>query len=387
MSQRRILIFNDCFVMGGTEILLVNLLNHLVNEDCRVTLLLPNPSEKNVLLDRVSDKVDIQYIFQKELSGIKRLLFKNLLIFFPRIYTRFVKFQEAEYDQIICFKDCFHAIMFSRMKTPKILWIQNQPFVRDYTSHSLKERLGYTLNRFQIDRMNRSFDMYDKIVCVSESCRDGYINIYHKGKQRTDLIVLYNALDLSDILMKAQEPVNLLNEPGLKFVVVIRLSYEKTVDRVIFAVERLIKEGYSLSVTILGDGMEFENLQSLIKDKNLQKYITMLGRVNNPFPYMKAADWFLCPSSRESFALTLLEAITLGTPVITTKCGGPEDVVGHGKYGLITENSQDGVYNGMKKVLDDSTLQIRYTSMQEECLSRFSYTNWLTDVETILELK
>lgn len=372
--------------MGGTEILLVNLLNYLAGKDCQVTLLLPHPSEKNVLLERVSDRIKIEYLFQKEAIGVKRVLYKNLLIFFPRIYARLVRFKADGYDTVVCFKDCFHSILFSRLKIFKVLWIQNQPFVRDYSSHSLKEWIGYALNRFQIKRMNRSFDKYDKVVCVSESSRDGYIRIYHKGKKKKELIVLYNALDLSDIKKKSEADIKLPYSDGLRFIVVIRLSYEKTVDRVVLAVERLIAEGYKLSVTILGDGMEFDNLRNLIKEKNLEHHIVMKGRVDNPFPYMKNADWFLCPSSRESFALTLIESITLGTPVITTECGGPEDVVGRGKYGLMTDNSREGVYEGMKKVLDDSSLHSFYTNKKDECLSRFNYSKWLSEVQTILEL-
>lgn len=372
--------------MGGTEILLVNLLNHLAEKGCDVTLLLPNPSEKDVLLKRVSGKVPVKYLFPIELNGFKKLFYKNLLIFFPRLYTRLVGFEEKDYDLLVCFKDCFHSIMFSRMKLSKILWIQNQPFPRDYTSHSLKEWFGYSLNWFQIQRMNRSFDKFDQIICVSEACRDGYINIYHHGIQKRELRVLYNALDLSGIEKKAEEDIEKSDFAGLKFIIVIRLSYEKTVDRVIYAADKLRAEGYEFRVTILGDGMEFENLQKLIVDYKLENWITMLGRVDNPFPYMKSADWFLCPSSRESFALTLIESITLGTPVVTTKCGGPEDVVGQGKYGILTENSTDGVYSGMKKVLDDPSLLPYFLSKKEECLSRFNYKEWLAEVDSILDV-
>lgn len=386
MTQKRILIFNDCFFMGGTEILLVNLLNHLVEINCRVTLLLPNPSEKNILLERVSDRVHVEYLFRKELTGVKRLLFKNLLIFCPDLYKWCVGFNSNNYDTIVCFKDCFYSILFSRLKIFKVLWIQNQPFVRDYKSHSIREWMGYTLNRFQINRMNRSFDKYNKVICVSEACRDDYINIYHKGNQRKELIVLYNALDLSDIIHKSDQQIESAYSDGTKFIVVIRLSYEKTVDRVVLAVKRLVNEGYNLTVTILGDGMEFNNLSNLIKENELQGIIIMKGRVDNPFPYMKQADWFLCPSSRESFALTLIESMTLGTPVITTECGGPEDVVGRGKYGLMTENSENGVYSGMKKVMDNPSLSSFYIEKQDECLARFDYSQWLKDTESILEL-
>ncbi len=386
MQKKKILIFNDCFYMGGTEILLVNLLNHLVEKECEITLLLPNPSEKNTLLSRVSRKVPIKYIFQKELTGFKKVLYKNILIFYPRLYARLVGFKERDYDEIVCFKDGFYSILFSKLKLPKYLWIQNHPFERDYTSHNLKEWLSYTLNRFQINRMNRSFDKYDEVICVSDSSKESYIKLYHGGKANREIRVLYNALDLSSIALRAEEPVDLELSPGINFITVIRLSYEKTVDRIILAADRLRAEGYNFNCLILGDGDEFDKLQSLISEYELNDRIQMLGRVSNPFPYMKRCDWFLCPSSRESFALTLLESTALGTPVITTECGGPEDVIERGKYGILTENSAEGVYLGMKKVLDDPSLLPYFVSKTDECMKRFDYKKWLNEVDSILKV-
>jgi len=370
--------------MGGTEILLVNLLNHLAGKECEVTLLLPNPSDQNVLLQRVSSGIRVKYIFPRELSGFKRLLYKNIQIFYPRIFAKLIGLKKNDYDEILCFKDGFYSIMLSRIDLPKYLWIQNQPFERDFHSNSFREWIGFALNRFQIKRMVASFDLFDRIICVSDSCRRGYINIYHNGTAKREIEVLYNALDLSGILEKAEEPLDLPKPNRLSFVVVIRLSHEKTVDRVILATDRLRKEGYDFEVRILGDGAEFEKLKSMITEYNLDEHIVMYGRVDNPFPYMKRADWFLCPSSRESFALTLLESITLDTPIITTDCGGPEDVVARGKYGVFLENSLEGVYSGMKKVMDNPQLLTYYKSLNAENLSRFSYPRWLSEVDSVL---
>lgn len=384
---KKILVFNDCFYMGGTEILLVNLLNHLIKKKYEVTLLLPNPSDQNILLERVSKQVVVKYIFEKELTGIKDTLYRNILIFYPRIYQRLIGFNHAEYDKIICFKDCFHSIMFSRMNVEKYLWIQNHPFQTIYKSKSIKEYFAFILNRFQIKRRNKSFDKFDKIVCVSDSSKREYIKIYNKGIQKKELIVLYNALDLSGIALRAEESIDLPEFSCISFVIVIRLSHEKTVDRAIIATDRLRKEGYKFKILILGYGVEYDKLQQMIKDYQLESYITMLGRVSNPFPYMKKCTWLLCPSSRESFSLVLLEAISLGTPVITTDCGGPEDVIDRGKYGIFTENSLEGVYNAMKKVLDDPDLLPYYQSKRDENLARFDYTKWIESVDSILGIK
>jgi len=384
MGKKKILIFNDCFYMGGTEILLVNLLNHLEAKKCDITLLLPNPSEKNVLLKRVSEKIPVKYFFSKEQTGLKRWLYKNILIFYPRLFAKLRGFKVSDYDEILCFKDGFYSILFSRNDLPKYLWIQNQPYFRDYKGDTIKEKLSYALNKRQIKRMTASFDKYDRIICVSESCKRGYIEVYHNGSAKRKIEVLLNALDLSGISDKAKEKIDLPERDCLSFVVVIRLSYEKTVERAILATEQLLKEGYKFEMHILGDGAEYDKLRSMITEHGLDNHITMHGRVNNPFPYMKRADWLLCPSSRESFALTLLEAISLGTPIITTACGGPEDVVDKGKYGVYVENSFEGVYSGMKKVLDDPSLLPYFKSKVEENLNRFNYDNWLKSVDEIL---
>ncbi|HCO68133.1 MAG TPA: glycosyltransferase [Dysgonomonas sp.] len=384
MHQKRILIFNDCFYMGGTEILLVNLLNHLNEKGCDITLLLPNPSEKNVLLERVSEDVPVRYFHPKELKGLKRWIFKNILIFYPRLFAKLTGFDAYEYDEIVCFKDGFYSILFSKIDRPKYLWVHNQPFVRDYTGKNLKEKLSYALNKKQIKRMYASFDKFDRVICVSDSCKRGYIDIYHGGTPKKDIEVLYNALDLSGITERAKEPISLPKPERFSFVVVIRLSYEKTVDRAIIAVDKLLKEGYDLEMHILGDGAEFDKLRTLITELGRDDRITMHGRVGNPFPYMRRADWFLCPSSRESFALTLLESITIGTPIITTDCGGPEDVIMRGKYGIFVENSLEGVIEGMKKAMDNPELRSYYNDTAEENLSRFSYPRWLKAVDEIL---
>jgi len=370
--------------MGGTEILLVNLLNHIIKKDCEVTLLLPYPSDKNILLERVSQEVPVKYVFPKEPKGLKRWTYKNLLIFYPRLFAKLTGFDENDYDEIVCFKDGFYSILFSKTKLTKLLWIQNQPYPRDFTSKSLKEWFAFALNKKQIKRMNASFDKFDRIICVSDSCRRGYIDVYHDGVAKRDIEVLYNALDVSSITERSKEPIDLPDPTSLSFITVIRLSHEKTVDRVIISTDRLRNEGYKFEIHILGDGAEFEKLKAMITEYNVSDYITMHGRVPNPFPYMKRADWFLCPSSRESFALTLIESISLGTPVITTDCGGPEDVIARGKYGVFTENSLEGVYSAMKKVLDDPTLLPYFISKTDENMSRFNYQRWLNEVDNIL---
>ncbi|NDW09224.1 glycosyltransferase [Dysgonomonas sp. 520] len=387
--MRKILIFNDCFYMGGTEVLLVNVLNHLAEKKCEVTLLLPNPSERNVLLSGVSSKIQIKYIYPKMQKGFKHAFFRHFMILFPRLYAKLVlKMDGSEYDQIVCFKDTQYSIVFSRMNMPKIQWVHNQPFIHEYKYKSLKVWLAVQVNKRHLRKLELSYNRFDEVVCVSDSCRDKYFEIYGRNIFKTDVKVLYNALNLDGIAEKSELQVpGLPDFNGMVFILVTRISPEKTVDRTVKMTRKLIDEGYDFRVMILGDGPEYEYINQLIKDEGLSDIMKMYGRVLNPFPYMKRADWLLCGSSRESFSLVLLEAISLGTPVLTTDCGGPEDVIAKGKYGLLLENSIDGVYQGMKKVLDNPQLKDYYNSLAPENLARFNYDNWIKEVDKLLQVE
>ncbi|MFV0470232.1 MAG: glycosyltransferase [Dysgonomonas sp.] len=383
--MRKILIFNDCFYMGGTEVLLLDVLNHLAEKDCEVTLLLPNPSERNQLLSEVSPRIKVQYIFHEQPTGFKRKFVRHLMLVFPRIFAKVMKIDVGKNDLIVCFKDTLYSVVFSRMNVPKIQWVHNQPFIHSYKYQSVTDWIRIQINRLHLRKMERSFNRFNEVICVSESCRDKYLEIYGKNLSKTDIRVLYNALDLSGIAEKAVQPVSGIPLfSGTYFILVTRISPEKTVDRTVKMACRLIDEGYNFRIMILGEGGQSDYIRDLIIELGLTDIITMYGRVGNPYPYMKQADWLLCGSSRESFSLVLLEAISLGTPVLTTNCGGPEDVIAYGKYGLLLENSIDGVYQGMKKVLDEPSLKDYYNSLATENLNRFDYQKWQTEVDKLL---
>ena len=130
--------------------------------------------------------------------------------------------------------------------------------------------------------------------------------------------------------------------------------------------------------------MDSQSMQDSIAILHLQDTITLKGRIDNPFPYILQCKWSLCVSERESFSLALLESMALKTPVITTNCGGPADIVDGGKYGILVDNSTEGVYQGMKMVLDNPTLSVKYSADLHKAVARFDYQGWLKSVKKLL---
>ena len=86
----------------------------------------------------------------------------------------------------------------------------------------------------------------------------------------------------------------------------------------------------------------------------------MTGMQKNPYPYIKDADLLVCSSYYEGYNLTVAEALIIGTPVLSTDCTGPREILDGGEYGMIVENSDEGLYNGLKRCCDDSALLKKY---------------------------
>ncbi|MFR9166478.1 MAG: glycosyltransferase [Dysgonomonas sp.] len=382
--MKNILIFNDSLEYGGTENLLVEVLNHLTTKDCEVTLLLPYPSQKDVMIKDVCDKVRIIYIHEKRPKGLKKIAYENIMAFYPRLFQKITGLKLNQYDLAVSFKDSVYSIIFSRLKQQKILWIHNLPTKDNYEIRSVKEFIPVKLLKVRVNRLIKSFRRFDKVVCVSEICKDRYANIFNGGiaYPNQEVEVLYNAINTDRIDRLSDEKVDFKYNPPV-FITVTRFSIEKGIDRIIEAAHRLSSENYDFKVLIIGNGPLWEKCQNKIKKYNLSDIIITLGYVENPYPYIKESDWLICSSYKESFSLALLEGIFLHTPVITTDCGGPAEIVENGKYGIITANSTDGVYEGIKKALDSPELKDKYDSLADECLKRFEHDKWINSVYQI----
>lgn len=132
-----------------------------------------------------------------------------------------------------------------------------------------------------------------------------------------------------------------------------RLCYQKSFDRLLDALNMLNKENLTskLHIDIIGGGEDYLNLKSKIEEYNLKECVTLLGKKDNPYAYMKKYDSVLLTSRAEAYCLVMVEALILKKPVLTTKVASAYEILCNEKYGIITENSTDGIYNMLKDVI------------------------------------
>lgn len=106
-------------------------------------------------------------------------------------------------------------------------------------------------------------------------------------------------------------------------------------------------------ICIIGEGEEREKIEDLISKRKVTS-IKLIGYCENPYPYMKKADWFLCCSKFEGFSTVLQEALVLGKAIITTDIGGARELLGDSEYGIVVENSEEALYCAMKSIIENS---------------------------------
>ena len=160
--------------------------------------------------------------------------------------------------------------------------------------------------------------------------------------------VVYNILD-SNIVEKSKEPVEQKSKRHrLNLVSVGRLEYVKGYDRLIDAMSVLVNDyNFDVGLTLVGDGSQRANLEREAVEQGLTNNIFFVGSRSNPYPYVAEADVYICPSREEGFNIALLEAMTLGKPVIATNSAGPAEILDNGKYGILVENTINGLFFGI----------------------------------------
>ena len=90
----------------------------------------------------------------------------------------------------------------------------------------------------------------------------------------------------------------------------------------------------------------------------------------NAYAFIKVCDLFVMPSRSESFGMTRIEALILGVPVLTTNVANSDKLI-QKEYGIIVENSTDGIVSGLEILLTNKDLLVRL----KENLKHYSYSN------------
>lgn len=225
-------------------------------------------------------------------------------------------------------------------KARKIAWV-----------HTDLQRMHWTESYYASDAEElETYERFDETVFVSEGGRKGFVQRF--GQPRVKCRIIINPTDAAAIQKKAMA----FEVPKYPFCfcTVASLSARKGQSRLLYAMRRLFDEGLQFHLNLLGEGDGRSFLSELVQVLDLRNYVHFLGFQQNPYPYILNCDVMISSSHAEGFPLVLCEALCLERPIIATRCAGNRDVLQEGAFGLLIDNTEEGLYQGMKRVLTDS---------------------------------
>lgn len=196
----------------------------------------------------------------------------------------------------------------------------------------------------------RQYDGLDRIICVSESCKESFIECFPSLSNKT--VVCENFINVEDIIIRSMLNPVAYSPKTINFVTVCRISKEKGLRRTVNAFSEIEKKGFTnFSWIIVGDGADRKELEKIIKGRGLSKKIVLAGNKKNPYPFIKNATFFLLTSENEAAPMVFGESAVLGVPIITTKTCSAVELVEKRNLGWVVENSQMGIESGIANAL------------------------------------
>lgn len=362
----KILIIENNLAGGGAEKVLLTLLDFLTPPKYDVTLLLIK--NKGIYINDIPPHVKVQYMIDVS-NGEKE---------FPKesdVLAEFYREQiDKDYDVEIAFLEGPPTKLLScseNRHSKKIAWV-----------HIDLEKVHWTYSYFQSSEEERNcYLKMDHVVFVSENAKKGFERLF--GIELSSALVINNPINTTQIQNLAIKKSIVYND--FTCVVVGSLVNRKGQNRLLYSMGRLFQMGYRFHLYLIGEGNEERSLKELAHILDIFEYVHFIGFQRNPYPYIKSANLLISSSITEGYPLVSCEALSLGIPILATDCTGNRDVLQDGKYGLLVENTEEGIFNGLKSILNSPQL---YEILKEKAHQGFvecQFETRLQQIEDLLE--
>lgn len=220
----------------------------------------------------------------------------------------------------------------------------------------------------------------DKVVFVSDEARRRFLELF--AIDASKCFVQYNLIDATTIKELALSKT--ITKDKLTVCMVGRLNPQKRYERALRAVKRLKDHGLDFVLWILGEGGLEGELRAMIRELGIEDYVQLKGFVKPSYAYMKAADVYWNTSDTEGYPLVVCEALCLGLPVVATDICGTNEILGGGSYGMLTQEHDDSIYEGMKRMIESKSLREEYALRALEGAGAFDVKSVMNDIYRLL---
>ena len=176
---------------------------------------------------------------------------------------------------------------------------------------------------------------YDYIASISDAVTENFLSVFPMFKEK--IILIENILPEEFVKKQANEFLvdKEMNAKGIKILSIGRFCKAKNFDNVPEICQRIRERGMDITWYLIGFGRDEELIKRKIAEANMQEYVKILGKKENPYPYIQACDVYIQPSRYEGKCVTVREAQMLGKPVIITNYETAKEQLESGVEGII----------------------------------------------------
>ena len=361
--------------IGGAETSLLGLLKSIDYKNYEVDLLLLNPVGE--LMDIIPKQVRIL----REYSEYRNLLLpikdviknKKIRIVIGRLRGKLKANRENKKlnntgDLCYLTKEYSHKYAIKSLPNIKGKYDLGISFIDPHyileKKVEAKVKLGWLHTDFSRINVNKEEDIKmwdgcDYIVSVSDSCKNSFDEKYPQLRDKSIVIenilpLEYvekqsNAIDVSNEILKKNDVINICS--------IGRFSNQKNFDNVPNIAKQIIDQGYKIRWFIIGYGADEELIKRKIKEENVIANVIVLGKKDNPYPYLKTCDIYVQPSRYEGKAVTVREAQMLNKPVVITNFATSDSQLKNGIDGIIVPMDNEGCAKGIISIINDVNLR------------------------------
>lgn len=367
--MKKILFFIHDLGPGGAEKVLVNLVNNMDPARFDITVM----TLFDVGVNRKHLKKHIRYstCFKRMFRGNSHLM----KLFSPeKLHRLLIK---EHYDVEVSYLEgpCARIISGCPWEDTKLVsWI--------HTEYRNKNEAAASFRNYE--ETVKCYNRFHQVVCVSEAVKQSFQSLIDL---KVPLCVIYNTHEYDNIIRAARENVDedVFATQDFKMIAIGKLTPEKGMKRLLQIADQLKKESYAFHLYILGNGPEEADLKKYTEEHDLGDLVDFLGYQENPYKYLARCDLYVCASYQEGFSTAAAEALIVGTAVCTVNVSGMAEMLGEDNaYGIITENTDTALYNGIKKFMDEHTLVKNYGAKAFERGKMFRTDKTLGAVEQML---
>ena len=363
--MKNVAFFIGSLQMGGTEAKLARNFLPFFTKSKKVNPKLLLLHKQGDLLSVVPDGI--------EMLSLDESIHTNLLHIIPRFRDALVKLKA---DTVISFTWYPAVISYlarkrglARFKHIVHDTVNLTEFIKDHFASEKYRWLKTYLTK-------KAYCDADAVVVVSQGEKEDLIQNFKIPDNR--IIRIYNPLNQVRIAELSAENTGMRFEMPV-VVSVGRLVHQKGFD-ILLRAFRKVRDVKAAKLLIVGDGEKKKELISLAQSLNLNDDVLFLGMQGNPFKFMRWAKVFCLASRYEGFGNVILEAMSLGVPVIVTDCpSGPAEIVENGKYGiLVPAENADALADALIRVLSNDKLSAGLSELSLKRAKDF-------DLETLLK--